>query len=380
MEHLNKACPEVSWVITGTCNFSCHYCSTEKEFLEYNDRQASEVAQKLISILDQTDKEWHVVITGGEPFVVRNFHEICHQITQNHLITIDTNLSLDKPIENFIQTVNPSRVRQLYGAVHIEERAKHESLTKFVNRIHHLKKHGFPLKISYVLEPKLSVRFWDDHQFFKEHDIEIVPKPFKGIMEHGFRNLKMEYYDQKTKEILREFAKTKLKTTVSVTGVQCNSGKDFIRVMPNGDVKRCYNATKLMGNVLVDSFEFNLMAKECDVAICCHNGLKHVEFKPAEREFLNAIMSLKLGEFVRAKESLETGLKLDPNFASAYINLAHIAIQERQYELASTHLEKAKMLSPDHPTVKHHEEKFKMGEFDKIYFTNTIYFEKSRMM
>jgi len=117
-----------SWFITKRCNFSCYYCHNYIK----GGVSVPVPVKKIIKALKETGKKWIVGMTGGEPLVVPNFIELCKELTKEYKIGVDTNLSINSKVREFVENVEPKNVEHLYISTHIEEREKRGEVEDFI--------------------------------------------------------------------------------------------------------------------------------------------------------------------------------------------------------------------------------------------------------
>ena len=165
----------LSWKITDRCNYHCPYHSRSRITAEVD------TSPHVLNLLSQSDGNWLVAITGGEPFLFPNFVKVCQRIPQTHQFSIDTNPSVSPVIAKFAETINPRQVDLTLASLHIGEWEKHrDGLERFIRDAQLLQEKGFKLKVVHVLYPPFIPRFESDYVYFKAHDIPLFPKPFKG--------------------------------------------------------------------------------------------------------------------------------------------------------------------------------------------------------
>jgi MoaA/NifB/PqqE/SkfB family radical SAM enzyme len=233
-----------SWLITNFCNYHCTYCF---------GGGCSQITEKwdvdqIIKTLKTTEKKWCMGITGGEPFAYPNFIDICKKLIDNDItLYIDTNLSIESRVEDFIQTIQPQMVENLYIALHIEEREKRTGVDKFIKSVRKLQEKQFPFQINYVLHPKLLNRFQKDTDFFQSHGITLLPKPFQGI--HNFKLYPEAYSLQVKKLILQSDPDAFRRTLFFSRGLACNAGNSLVRLLPNGNFTRCVADPTVVGSL-----------------------------------------------------------------------------------------------------------------------------------
>ena len=96
---------EVHWAITGNCNYRCKHC-----FISAPSAKISELPHdKIMEIIDQLEEygAMHVSLTGGEPFVRKDFFDIVDVLKERNIVIghINTNGSFitEKVLNEFIK-------------------------------------------------------------------------------------------------------------------------------------------------------------------------------------------------------------------------------------------------------------------------------------
>ncbi|MCQ9207055.1 MAG: radical SAM protein, partial [Omnitrophica bacterium] len=167
----------IHWILLEGCNFSCTYCYA-------HPRKGLPPKIDILRVIQRLDKINKVILftfTGGEPFLISNFTEFIHELTKKHYVRIDTNLSLKKPCEKFMNTVNPKKVVEITFSIHVLEREKRRmSLQDLCLLVKKFQKKGFRMIGNYVAYPPLVKRLKRDIEFFKSQGLEILPTLFHG--------------------------------------------------------------------------------------------------------------------------------------------------------------------------------------------------------
>ena len=96
---------EVEWLIGSKCNYNCSYC-----FAIEGRRHGLNVENAdlfLKNIEKKLDGNWEFVISGGEPFLHKNFFKIVKGLVKlGHWVSVFTNFSHDpKKIIQFLKSV-----------------------------------------------------------------------------------------------------------------------------------------------------------------------------------------------------------------------------------------------------------------------------------
>lgn len=289
------------WQLNIFCNFNCSYCyftqkdRTNPRLVGYSDVDA------WVKAFDQTGRVWQIGITGGEPFLHPRFVELCKKLTQKHTIDITTNLSTNN-INTFCEGVDPAKVTSINASLHIQERERLRSKDDFAKNFHCLKENGFKVRVSQVMFPSILGRFSDIFNEFQKRGIIIRPKMFKGdylgkSYPGGYSEDEKKLilsFDQKTDELEKpdwllikvrrpggsrftnfQCNKETLDGYLSFQGIPCAAGKEFVIIRFNGDVLRCDDDPRYLGNLLKGDLRFMRGTEACGGRICScpHYGL-----------------------------------------------------------------------------------------------------------
>lgn len=257
---MNKEC-FASWDMTKFCNFHCDYCYSNPKL----GIEKPLPIKKIIGSLKKTGKAWIISMTGGEPFIYPNFVELCYELTKEHKIAIDTNLSINQKVREFANKINPDKVRYIYISTHIKEREKRNGVEQFIQNLLLLKEKGFNIIVNYVLHPTLIEKFKKDYEYFKSRGIELKPKPFKGESDG---KIYPDAYSLEEKELLLKYNPNYLSLVpLDSKGLRCRAGKDFIRILSDGTVTRCVFDKSVLGNIF-EGIKLNATAKPCKIKKC----------------------------------------------------------------------------------------------------------------
>ena len=132
---------EADFMLLNTCNFRCKYC-----FEFFKDARAERVKVYATpggwaKAFDDTGLTWLLHLTGGEPSLYPGFADLCMELTRNHYISINSNLSGD--VVDFIMKVPRDRVHYINAALHYFERKKKGRLADFETKVNMLSGSGF---------------------------------------------------------------------------------------------------------------------------------------------------------------------------------------------------------------------------------------------
>jgi len=267
------------WNVTTRCNMNCQYC------FEFNskNKQSGKIPEinipALIKTLDKTNKIFRINFVGGEPFLVPNIIEACVEITKKNYISLNTNLTSTK-FKEFSEKINPKKVSYIVSSLHIKELEKNSLMDRYIDNFLSCKKKGFNIFAVVIAHPSLLDEAKKYEEFFRRKNINIMFSAFIG-----------KYNDKKypeaytTKEIKIFKIKMKNNKKSNQKGTICNAGYNSGIVNPNGDVSRCSNVNKNMGNIYKEiKFDNHLIRCPSELCICPLKDYDKGLFKRALKE------------------------------------------------------------------------------------------------
>lgn len=280
---------EADWILMTTCNYRCAYCFFDAEALGRKIAPPADTSQ-LASFFDTTGLTWLLHLTGGEPFHYPDFAELCALLTRRHIISINTNADSQR-VKTFAEVVDPARVHYLNCGLHIQQRTERNREEQFVNNVLTLRSHGFNAFVSCVMDPDIFAVFPQLWESYAERGLFIIPKALKG--RHKGRSFPAEYtnderslfveFSRRAEVAYREqFAHQVEAPTVNpladrdlcldgfadFRGQLCEAGHRFVRILPNGQIRRC-GPVDVLGNVVEGRFERRLGPSICR-EVACH--------------------------------------------------------------------------------------------------------------
>lgn len=252
---------EADWVINYDCNYSCDYCingSSVKNPVIDNDR-----IKKYVNFFDLTERTWLFHFTGGEPLLYSGFTKLCADLSKQHLIALNSNISLEN-IYEIAKIIPPNRFEYIHCALHPKERAKHEGLLKLTQKLTFFMDRGFFIFLSCVMTPDIFPYFEHYQEMFSKNGFALIPKSLRGT----YNSLPYpESYTDNQKEALTRYYKNLefisndflarsptinplldqyfLNGFPDFNGVLCSAGKDFVRIKPDGKIFRCGKLHKI---------------------------------------------------------------------------------------------------------------------------------------
>ena len=66
----------LTWSLSTKCNFECDYCFHSLEERRFSSIKPVDI-KKIINTLRKTNKKYLITLSGGEPFLIPNFIELC---------------------------------------------------------------------------------------------------------------------------------------------------------------------------------------------------------------------------------------------------------------------------------------------------------------
>jgi MoaA/NifB/PqqE/SkfB family radical SAM enzyme len=222
---------------------------------------------KLSKNIDYLQKGWYFILSGGEPFLEKNFVELCLKITKKHYIGIITNLS-NPNVYDFADNIVPDKCLSINASVHITQREKTDvKMKSFIEKMLYLQEKGFNATAVYVGHPTLIDRIESDFAFLKSSGILKVklktfygdyngkhyPSSFELKQKEFFSRFETDYPEY---EILHQ-------TPINYHGRLCHTGQRFFIMDRDGNLRRCYSTVKDYGNLFDKSFRFDAKPKTC---------------------------------------------------------------------------------------------------------------------
>jgi len=224
-------------------------------------------------------------MTGGEPTLYPEFVDLCEHLTQNHYVSVNTNLSNDS-MRQFAQRINPGRVNFVHAALHIQERKTKKSISAFIERVHELKKKTFTVLVSQMMTQDAIQKFTEISRYFENHGLILIPKVLRCVRKgkrfplaytSEQKLLINDYLEEAEKKYLKVLNNMKESPTILFSdfrfidnlpdfrGRLCNAGRKFVRIAPNGTVFRC-NTSEVQGNILFRDVQFFNAPEPCNTS------------------------------------------------------------------------------------------------------------------
>jgi MoaA/NifB/PqqE/SkfB family radical SAM enzyme len=281
----------LTWSINSFCNFDCPYCGLYKTEHPSTGKYSSEHIKKCF---DDTGKSWHIIITGGEPFLYPDFTRLVKLLTENHYISLNSNLS-NRHVQEFAETIDPEHVILINAGMHPEYRDSSKSgLNDFIKHYKVLEEKGFNIVASLVVYPTLLSKLPQMIEEYHKMGIsQICAKSFSG----NFQGKK--YPESYTKEEIAQMSKFMtgqvdmieyLKYT-NFSGNLCQAGSRFFAMDPAGNMVRCLSDNEPCGNLFEGTIRYSEDIKKCrqKECVCPYQGML---FSSKRMSFYDKIIKL----------------------------------------------------------------------------------------
>jgi MoaA/NifB/PqqE/SkfB family radical SAM enzyme len=307
------------WQINLFCNFRCVYCffpvpkRRNRQFVGHHPDQ-------IVKGFNKSGLVWLIHMSGGEPFLQPDFVQLCRRLTENHYISINTNLST-RTVHDFAEQVDPSRVAFVHCSLHIDERERLGLTKDFIDKYRFLRERGFTAYVSQVMYPPLLGEFVNVYGALKQSRVAVNPKSFRGY--YRGRLYPAGYSDEDRRRILNfELAEKPEKWSsvhldpnmdrymlwgdLSFKGLLCAAGKDFVAIEYDGSVMRCHGQRTKIGNIFEGRVSLlnDMAVCMAEICPCPYYGLRYAE--PGYK-----ILKARSFGYVRrlAKEMVKAGLR-----------------------------------------------------------------------
>ena len=238
--------------LTMRCNLGCSYCINNLEksrnfnrtkFLELNGEQWVMALNRITS-----RESVPVTLTGGEPFLHKDFIYIINNLKPELEIDLLTNLQWSPArIEKFTKEVAPGRLKResKYSPIRVSYHPEQMDALKLIEAVKKMQDAGFNIGIYSVLHPSpQQLSSINQMQFLcKEHKIDFRLKEFVGKYKGELYGDYSKYHDS----VFHEKNK------------RCLCKTSELLIGPNGNVYRChrdlYSEENPTGNILDENFE-----------------------------------------------------------------------------------------------------------------------------
>lgn len=281
----------IDWILTTECNMTCPYCLMGKH---KKSTEVSAVDLRFIETISGTNI-FLFHLTGGEPFIVKNFPDICCRLQQKgHWVSVNTNLVCSP--SSFVEKVDPSRVAYVNCSLHYWLRKEH--MAPFRRHFEALSSAGFFAFITLVADP---LCFDEIYEFvIKEcKDLPVYLKLMRGVCHGqsypaGYTVWQQACISQVAQHTASQLSRRNpehfdmlLRYGMSIDDFRmgiipeadaiCIDGHHYLRITETGDIEGCQGA--VLGNIaqgIVRQSSFECLYRTA-VSECKHLCASHYE-------------------------------------------------------------------------------------------------------
>lgn len=359
----------LQWHITDRCNWRCKHCYQTGEYLEKELDTVGlfHILNKYIDVLKLWRIQGYINVTGGEPFIRKDFFQLLEKIHENRdIITgfgIMTNGSLiNKKIARRLKELQVRMVQvSLEGMKETNDKIRGKgSFEKIVKAAKILVEEGIYTVISFTSTKTNYKDFPKVVELGKEIGVNVVwtdrlvPCGYgKQLRKDMLEPLEVkEFYEsihRISKKLMEERSKTHVPTSRSlyflatedmIRPYVCHAAETITVVMPNGDVLACRRMPIVVGNLMKQSFfeiwysneilwklrdrnEINSLCKKCEYFERCMGGARCITYGYCGDPFAPDPQCWKAFEKLPSPEELrlcksESSEKFSPRFKAIY--------------------------------------------------------------
>lgn len=257
----------MTWQINNLCNFNCPYCG---HYLQDDPDVYKYSPEHITACFDNDGLTWHVIITGGEPFLHKNVIEISKLITRKHYISVNTNLSQHSVYE-FADTIDPAKVLVINASIHFSVRKQRNLFDDYISKFLYFQEKGFNIVGSYVVFPADLDAFETDIEWLHSRGLkQISSKLFEGTYQGQLfpDSYTPEDLARITKHMCCEIEMPQYLNYRHYKGLRCSTGRLMLSLKPNGDLERCLSEPTPLGNFFNGNFKLPTSDARCKTEIC----------------------------------------------------------------------------------------------------------------
>lgn len=218
------------WV-TFKCNYRCSYCPvvTKFDFGEIFPRNVEKKPSEWIQALDKLPSA-NIYISGGEPFVYKGLPEFINKQQKHSILGIVTNASAPTKIYDRV-----ARKTHLNLSYHAEFTSQGEFIKK-IRELNGLGKFHLNINIVTTRENLPIIQQLEDQLTYEGVSLHV--DPFIDA------DMQFQYTDTERGLLNKVLQKDRINTLdrlnfYSYINKKCSAGRNYINIMPNGEVYRC---------------------------------------------------------------------------------------------------------------------------------------------
>ena len=210
---------------TFRCNNACSYCTvcTKFDFATVFPKESEKRVEQWISALEKLPPAM-IYVAGGEPFLYAGLPELVNNLPAKHqLLGIVSNVSLPASVYRKIK-----RPFHLNASFHRE----YVSAESFIARVKELQEF-LDVHVNIVATPQNLPVISSIDELMKTYRITLHVDPY---VDHEF------HYSTEERALLRKYTQADRESLVDFDDFspkQCSAGRNYINLMPDGQVFTC---------------------------------------------------------------------------------------------------------------------------------------------
>lgn len=273
---------EAYWCLLRRCFVGCYYCPTPEK-LRRGPTKVLASPEQWLEAFDKTGKTWHLILSGGEPFLYPYVEELIRTVSSNHLVTVET--SLRYPVDKFIRRLSTANIPLINASLHPEILLDKKI---FSYRVRRLRRAGFTVLPSVIMTPTILKNY--DHlvDSMLDRNVFLVPRVMYGVV--GGKKYPRAYTEEEREKLTiyitesaiyyQSYWEEEEKPTLwpfhglapwleDYYGSLCLAGSRFVRIEPDGFVYPCHESQPTLGSIFNPDFELMDEPTRCEVTDNC---------------------------------------------------------------------------------------------------------------
>lgn len=210
---------------TFRCNYRCSYCTVVTKYNLLNDfpPKSERRAEEWITALERLPPAM-IYFAGGEPFLYTGLPQLVNNLPKKHkLLGIVSNVS--QPVSTYRKIKRPFHLNASYHREFVSE-------PDFIARVRELQEF-LDVHVNIVATQENLPVIASIDELMKTHRITLHVDPLVDLAFH---------YSASEEALLRKYTSADRRTLVQFddfSGKQCSAGRNYINLMPDGQVFTC---------------------------------------------------------------------------------------------------------------------------------------------
>lgn len=220
----------VLW-ITFRCNYKCSYCPvvTKFNFEKIYDKNQEQDPDVWIAALDKLPQA-NIYLSGGEPFIYKGLPDFVNSQKKHKILGIVTNGTV--PVDVYARIKRKTHLNLSYHSEFIAQ----QSFIDKIKKLKELKKFHLNVNIVATRENLPMIAEFKEH--LVDESISLHIDPLIDV------DMQFQYSMDEKATLMQYLQKDRVNTMDRLDyhayGMKtCSAGRNYINIMPNGDVFRC---------------------------------------------------------------------------------------------------------------------------------------------